>query len=121
MKTSLIILAFIFSSYFLKSQTVATEEKYPQSIIIKTIEVFSHPMSPFDIISKMIVIDADNQIEEKTLDDVGPKSKNENIKNNAAKLKYELQKWHNLGYIVKTSNCVVPGEYVLTTYILQKN
>jgi hypothetical protein len=121
MKTSFLILISIFSSCFLKSQNVAIEEKYPQSIIIKTIEVFSHPISPFDIISKMIVIDADNQIEEKTLDDVGAKNKNENIKNNATKLKYELQKWHNLGFMVKTSNCVVPGEYVLTTYILQKN
>ncbi len=118
---TVLLFLFLFANLS-KSQSNETEDKYPQTVVIKMIEISTNG-APASVESKMIIVNTDNQIEKKPLSDINyVNAGNEGIESNALKLKIELQKWHNLGFVVKSSNVVAPTHYCLiSTYVLQKN
>lgn len=122
MKQVILFLFCILSVLYGKAQTTETEDKYPQTIVIKMIEISTNG-APASIESKMIIINTDNLIEKKALSDINyVNAANEGLESNALKLKIELQKWHNLGFSLKSSNVAAPTHYCLiSTYVLQKN
>jgi hypothetical protein len=122
MKKIAFIICLMFLTVWSKAQSAETEDKYPQSVLIKMIEV-SNNGAPAGLESKMLVISPDNEVEKKALSDSNYLSDNSSgIESNAFKLKVEIQKWHNLGFLLKSSNVVAPTYYcIISTYILQKN
>ena len=105
-----------------KAQESTTEEKYPETVVIKLIETFSSGMiSPVG--SRMVTISPDNSVESKALEraDIIHGGKEE-VEQNLVKLRIELQKWHNLGFQVKSTAMASPSDFVtITTIILTKN
>ncbi len=123
MKYKLLIPTFLFLFHLnINAQSSTTEEKYPETIVIKLIETFSSGMiSPVG--SRMVTISPDNSVESKALEraDIIHGGKEE-VEQNLVKLRIELQKWHNLGFQVKSMAMASPNDFItITTIILTKN
>ena len=115
-----IVFLFLLSNSIM-SQSIESDDKYPQTVVIKMIEIGSG--APANAESQLIVVNPENQIEKKALNDFNySNSNNKAIESNALQLKIEIQKWHNLGYTVRSSNTSAPTFYcIISTYVLQKN
>jgi hypothetical protein len=115
-----VIILFVLTFYF-NAGLIAREDKYPETVIIKLIEYHEGTIMVDN--SKLIIIKPDNTIETKELDKAKIKGDGEGITANLVKLRQELQKWHNNGFVVKSSSSSFPiGGYVsMTIIILQKN
>jgi hypothetical protein len=119
MKTnlSLLFLLLVAGSYKLGAQT--QEDKYPETAIIRLIETNPGIVGAE---SKMIVINPENHMEMKPLNNLKfSRGEDEGVAENAQKLRTEIQLWHNKGFQVKTMSSVATGYNILTTVILQKN
>lgn len=121
-KYTLLTSCFLLFTNVIKSQEEVTQEKYPETVVIKLIETFSSGMiSPVG--SRMVTVTPDNSVETKALEraDIIHGGKEE-VEQNLVKLKIELQRWHNQGFQVKSTAMASPGDFItITTIILSKN
>lgn len=108
-------------TFNLKAQEKTEEVKYPETTMIKTVEVLCFSSSILD--PKIIIIDSDGGIETKPLDRSHLNNdQSENFQKNALKIKVEIQKWQNKGFQVKSMSSYNAFECtVITTILLQKN
>lgn len=123
MKKVAFVISFVLCCALqIKAQQANTEEKYPETVVIKLIETYSSGMiSPVG--SRMVTVSPDNSVESKALDraDIIHGGKEE-VEQNLVKLRIELQKWHNQGFEVKSTAMASPGDFItVTTIILSKN
>jgi len=101
-------------------ETIIQEDKYPQTVLIRMIEFHEGLMIDK---SKIVVVQPDNSIETIDLDKSKLiKGEGDGFASNSNKLKVQIQKWHNLGFSVKSSSASSPNTHItLTTIFLQKN
>jgi hypothetical protein len=117
--TTKIIILFVLIFCFNKG-LFGQEDKYPETVIIKLVEYHDGTLGDN---SKLIIVKPDNTVETKELDKARIKGEGEGITTNLLKLRQELQKWHNNGFVVKSSTSTSPlnGAVSMTIVFLQKN
>ncbi|MES2679195.1 MAG: hypothetical protein V4635_04890 [Bacteroidota bacterium] len=116
-RLALLVISFCFFNV-LRSQ----EARYPETVSIKIYESFiGAPANLMD--SKMVIVDADNVI---TTVPLKPSFRlidnNEEFDQNQVKVRIELQKLNNKGFLVKgySSASPLPG-FMVTSIVMQKD
>lgn len=119
---SIAFLLFVLTTNICKSQTTQVqEEKYPETVVVRLLEPL-YKTNVFTASAKIITVTPDNTIETKSLQEVNliKGEYTEEISQNLVKLRVELQKWQNAGFVIRSSSS--SGEAVMvTTITLTKN
>jgi hypothetical protein len=99
---------------------VVQESKYPETMIVKLVEYHDGTVSDN---SKIIIVKSDDSIE--TIDLRKARvihGDYEGVSSNLILLRRELQKWHNFGFLIKSSTSTILNTAVsVTTIFLEKN
>jgi hypothetical protein len=118
-KKLILIASFLLAISGYKAQ----EEKYPETVIIKTFESLSNTGAD-ETDTKIITITPGGEVETKPLllvNFVRPDYLT-NYTSNQLKIKTEIQRWRNQGFNVKVYNTIfITSGLMLSTYILEKN
>ncbi|MES2681236.1 MAG: hypothetical protein V4635_15180 [Bacteroidota bacterium] len=115
MKTTTKILILFTLTFCVNRDLIAQEGKYSETVIIKMIDYHLGDNS------KLIIIKPDDTIETKLLDKAKITDDEEGVKANDVKLRQELQKWHNNGFVIKSSTSTSFRTISIMTIFLQKN
>ena len=108
--------------FYFVNMSKAQEDKYPETVCIKIYETFVGAAANM-LEAKIVTVDQDNVVTNiplkasfRLIDD------NKEFELNQVKIRLELQKWHNKGFLVKSTTSACPFDGLMVTMlVLQKN